>query len=130
MRASWVSPTQRRYSPEFKERAVRMVRQLRAETGRKQGTVTRVEAPTHLSIAGKDGDGVTIGITAKLVPVDALQTVLRFEIRIVDRHRIIAERQMCHLGIDQRQLWLVDEEGVDVQQPHGVDARGDLHGRP
>jgi uncharacterized protein YndB with AHSA1/START domain len=47
-----------------------------------QGSVTRVEAPTHLSIAGKDGDGVTIEITAKLVPVDAVQSVLRFEIRI------------------------------------------------
>ena len=36
------SPTTKRYSAEFKERAVRMVRQLRAETGRKQGTVQRV----------------------------------------------------------------------------------------
>jgi transposase len=36
------SPTTKRYSPEFKERAVRMVRQLRAETGRKQGTIQRV----------------------------------------------------------------------------------------
>ena len=35
-------PTQRRYSPELKERAVRMVRQLRAETGEKAGTVKRV----------------------------------------------------------------------------------------
>ncbi len=35
-------PTQRRYSPELKERAVRMVRQLRAETGEKIGTVKRV----------------------------------------------------------------------------------------
>ena len=35
-------PTQRRYSPELKERAVRMVRQLRAETGETIGTVKRV----------------------------------------------------------------------------------------
>ena len=35
-------PTQRRYSPELKERAVRMVRQLREETGEKIGTVKRV----------------------------------------------------------------------------------------
>ncbi len=34
--------TQRRYSPELKERAVRLVLQLRAETGEKQGTVKRV----------------------------------------------------------------------------------------
>jgi transposase-like protein len=35
-------PTTRRYSPEFKERAVRMVRQLRAETGERHGTIQRV----------------------------------------------------------------------------------------
>ena len=35
-------PTQRRYSPELKERAVRMVNQLREETGEKTGTVKRV----------------------------------------------------------------------------------------
>ena len=35
-------PTQRRYSPELKERAVRLVLQLRAETGEKHGTVKRV----------------------------------------------------------------------------------------
>ena len=36
--------TMRRYSPEFKERAVRMVVQLRAETGASQGMITRVAA--------------------------------------------------------------------------------------
>jgi len=35
-------PTTRRYSPEFKERAVRMVHQLREETGEKKGTIGRV----------------------------------------------------------------------------------------
>ncbi len=34
--------TSRRYSPEFKERAVRMVGQLRGETGEGKGTVGRV----------------------------------------------------------------------------------------
>lgn len=34
--------TSRRYSLEFKERAVRMVRQLREETGERKGTVGRV----------------------------------------------------------------------------------------
>jgi transposase-like protein len=34
--------TQRRYSPEVKERAVRMVLALRAETGEKHGSVQRV----------------------------------------------------------------------------------------
>ena len=36
--------TLRRYSAEFKERAVRMVLQLRAETGASQGMITRVAA--------------------------------------------------------------------------------------
>jgi transposase len=36
------SLTTKRYSREFKERAVRMVRQLREETGRKHGTIRRV----------------------------------------------------------------------------------------
>lgn len=38
------SPTTKRYPPEVKERAVRMVRQLRAETGQKHGTIQRVAA--------------------------------------------------------------------------------------
>jgi len=37
-----VESTTRRYSPEQKERAVRMVLQLRKELGAKQGTVKRV----------------------------------------------------------------------------------------
>jgi uncharacterized protein YndB with AHSA1/START domain len=56
--------------------------QAAGRTGRFAGSVTRVEAPTHLSIDGRDADGVSIGITAQLVPVDAVVTVLRFEIRI------------------------------------------------
>ena len=35
-------PTTRRYSVEFKERAVRMVSQLREETGERKGTIGRV----------------------------------------------------------------------------------------
>jgi transposase-like protein len=35
-------PTQRRYPPELKAQAVRMVLALRAETGEKQGSVKRV----------------------------------------------------------------------------------------
>ena len=37
-----VKPTARRYSPELKERAVRMVLALRAETGENHGSVKRV----------------------------------------------------------------------------------------
>ena len=36
------NPSQRRYSPELKERAVRMVLALRAETGERHGAVKRV----------------------------------------------------------------------------------------
>ena len=39
---SFGNGTHRRYSAEFKERAVRMVHQLRAETGQRQGMITRV----------------------------------------------------------------------------------------
>ena len=42
MRGNSKSPTQRRYTPEEKAQAVRMVRALRAELGTTQGTVQRV----------------------------------------------------------------------------------------
>jgi len=44
------SPTTRRYTPEFKERAVRLVMQLREELGYEHGTIQR--------IAGQLGCGV------------------------------------------------------------------------
>lgn len=37
-------PTQRRYSNEQKDQAVRLVRQLQTETGQKHGVVQRVAA--------------------------------------------------------------------------------------
>jgi transposase-like protein len=42
--------TQRRYSPELKERAVRMVLQLREETGEKHGSVKRVADQLDIGI--------------------------------------------------------------------------------
>ncbi|MCZ6737384.1 MAG: IS3 family transposase [Actinobacteria bacterium] len=42
MSEKYQAPTTRRYSLEFKERAVRMVRQLREETGERKGTIGRV----------------------------------------------------------------------------------------
>jgi transposase len=39
---SYGEGTTRRYSAEFKERAVRMVHQLQAETGQRQGVIGRV----------------------------------------------------------------------------------------
>ena len=40
--ASHNSPTTRRYTPEFKERAVRLVIQLREEIGQEHGTIQRI----------------------------------------------------------------------------------------
>lgn len=46
-----VKPTApRRYSPETKERAVRMVLQLRKETGEKHGSVKRVAAQLDVGV--------------------------------------------------------------------------------
>ncbi len=42
MSEKYQAPTTGRYSAEFKERAVRMVRQLREETGERRGTIGRV----------------------------------------------------------------------------------------
>jgi transposase len=42
--------TQRRYSPEVKERAVRMVLALRAETGEKHGSVKRVAEQLDIGV--------------------------------------------------------------------------------
>ena len=68
--------------PAVQGEQLRIHQQAAGRTGRFEGTVTRVEAPTHLSIEGKDADGVSIGISAHLSPVEALVSVLRFEIRI------------------------------------------------
>lgn len=42
--------SQRRYSPEMKERAVRMVFQLRRETGEKHGSVKRVAEQLDIGV--------------------------------------------------------------------------------
>jgi len=44
------SPSQRRYPPELKERAVRMVFEVRAETGQKGGAVQRVAGQLGIGI--------------------------------------------------------------------------------
>jgi len=52
-------PTSRRYSPEEKAAAVRMVRALRAELGTEQGTVARVAGQLRLwRGGGLSGEGV------------------------------------------------------------------------
>ena len=42
--------TQKRYSPELKERSVRLVMQLRAETGEKHGSVKRVAEQLEIGV--------------------------------------------------------------------------------
>ena len=45
-----LKPTQRRYSSELKQRAVRMVFALRAETGEKHGSVKRVAEQLDIGV--------------------------------------------------------------------------------
>ena len=42
--------TQKRYSPELKDRAVRLVMQLRAETGEKHGSVKRIAEQLDIGV--------------------------------------------------------------------------------
>ena len=42
--------TQKRYTPELKERAVRLVMQLRAETGEKPGSVKRIAEQLDIGV--------------------------------------------------------------------------------
>jgi len=55
MKSSSPHPNQRRYSPELKERAVRMVLALREETGQKQGTVLRVATQLDIGVESLRG---------------------------------------------------------------------------
>ena len=46
------------------------------------GRVTRAEAPSRLTVSGKDADGISIDIAAEVVPVEASISGLRWAIRI------------------------------------------------
>ena len=66
-------PTQRRYTQEQKEQAVRLVRQLRAETGQRHGAVQRVAAQLGYGVEsvrawvaqGDIDDGTRAGTTSQ-----------------------------------------------------------------
>ena len=61
---------------------LRIEQDAAGRSGSFDGQVTRAEAPTHLSISGRDREGVAIDIAARLVPVEPSITVLRWEVRI------------------------------------------------
>lgn len=62
--------------------ALRIEQAAAGRAGTFDARVTRVDAPTHLSVSGKDGEGVSIDIAAELLPVDEHVTTLRWEVRI------------------------------------------------
>ena len=62
--------------------AMRIEQAAAGRTGTFEARVTRVDPPTHLSISGKDDEGVSIDIDAQLAPVDEHVTILRWEVRI------------------------------------------------
>jgi uncharacterized protein YndB with AHSA1/START domain len=62
--------------------ALRIEQAAAGRAGTFDAQVTRVDPPGHLSISGKDRDGVSIDITAQLLPVDPQVTVLRWQVRI------------------------------------------------
>ena len=79
-------PSTKRYPPEFKERAVRMVRQLRAETGQEHGTIQRVAEQlgcgveslrTWVKQAGIDAGEVPGMTTADVEELKALRQEVR-----------------------------------------------------
>lgn len=69
-------PTARRYSPEEKAAAVRMVRALRAELGTEQGTVSRVARQLGYGVESVRSwvrqadidDGYAPGVSARSLP--------------------------------------------------------------
>ncbi len=90
-------PTARRYSPEDKARAVRMVRQLRKELGTTHGTIQRVADQIGCGVEslrmwvkqadideGKK-DGLTSDERAELVRLRREKRVLEMEVEILKR---------------------------------------------
>src|SRR3974390_594579 len=94
-------PSTKRYPPELKQRAVRMVRQLRAETGQEHGTIQRVAEQlgcgveslrTWVKQAGIDAGEVPGMTTADVEELKAL----RQEVRELRRaNEILGRASLC-----------------------------------
>ena len=95
--------SQRRYSPELKERAVRLVRQLREETGEKIGTVKRVAeqldvGPESLRAWVKQ-DEIDNGARAGTTSEEAAEIkTLRQEVKELRRANAILKSGGCRMG--------------------------------
>ena len=81
--------------------ALRIEQAAAGRAGTFEGRVTRAEPPTHLSVSGKDGDGVTIDIAARLVPVEAPLTILVWEVRIALPFRYRIFESMARLQVER-----------------------------
>ena len=70
-------PTTRRYSPDEKAAAVRMVRTLRAELGTEHGTVQRVAQQVGPQAAGQRARGAGVADVARVPSLRSGSTTLR-----------------------------------------------------
>ena len=99
-------PTTRRYSPEEKAGAVRMVRALRAELGTEHGTTARVASQLGYGVESVRSwvkqadidDGLTVGVsTAEADRIKQLEQ----EIRELQRANEILKRAASFFGAEQ-----------------------------
>ena len=106
MNAYGKSNTHRRYSPELKERAVRLVVALRAETGEKHGSVKRIAEQLDIGVESLRSwvkqadidDGLTVGVsTAEADRIKQLEQ----EIRELQRANEILKRAASFFGAAQ-----------------------------
>ncbi|MBK4347693.1 transposase [Lacisediminihabitans sp. G11-30] len=102
---SVAKPTTRRYSPEEKASAVRMVRTVRAELGTEHGTVQRVASQLGYALESvrtwvKQSDS-DVGHAAGVTTVDARQVrVLEQEVRELRRANENLKRAARSLGAE------------------------------
>jgi transposase-like protein len=105
------SPTTKRYPPEFKERAVRMVRQLRVETGQKHGTIQRVATQLGCGVESLRSwvkqDEIDAGEAPGTTSEDAARIkVLEQEIRELRRANEILKRASAFFGAELDRQYL------------------------